>query len=205
MELKDITKFLRNNTGAKYFDADLKLFKEKFPHSKLLKDLEKVPDWRKVDLDERMCAELLQDKSACIDCIWENRGFFVDAKGFVKPMSDKGKENVDLSDVEKALLEFDLTVKKPDYNKMKQFIFDLKLEVKDNKAATYIDVLKTKQTYLMQKANFINEKERLETLKEQATEPVETVETTQGTEPVEVPTEDEQEKKSEAPDTSTQE
>jgi len=162
MELKDLNKFLRNNTGAKYFDADLKLFKEKLPYSKLIKDLENAKEWRKAELDERMCAELLQDKNACIDCIWENRGFFVDAKGFVKPLGEKGNENIELTDAEKELLAFDLTAKKPDYNNMKKLIFDLNLEVKDNKANTYVDVLSQKQSELMQKANFVSEKERLE-------------------------------------------
>ena len=200
MELKDLNAFLHQHTGAKYFEADLKLFKEKFPESKLIKDFENTPEFKKAEYDERICAEMLMHQNACIDCIWENRGFYRDKNNFIKPLGEKETQTATISELEKALLDFDLSVKKPHYNTMKQFVYDFKLKIADEKGATYVQMLTSLQNTIIAKASFIAEVERLEAANQTGNDDASTEEGTN----TDTATDAEAEKKSEDQDVSTQ-
>jgi len=141
---REINDFLANHSGAKWFDSDLVLYKQKFPHSKILQSLENPPEFRKTHLDERMVHELLRDGGQCIDCIWEARGYMRNAKGFIVPMQKDGEIN----DFEKQLLELDLD-NKPDYNIMKGIIFGLAILTTSNSKAVYTEALKERKASLI--------------------------------------------------------
>jgi hypothetical protein len=159
MDIGKINQFLHAYTGAKFFEKDKALFISKYPHSPLIKDLGNAGLHNMAILDERICAEMLMHNNACIDCIWENRGFYVNSQGLIIPL---GKSNVDeLTDIEKKLLAVDFT-QKVNFNTMKKMVFELKLEVPKHDANTYAEALQKKQAELMQKATLISEKERLE-------------------------------------------
>lgn len=146
MELEKINTFLHNHTGAKFFESDMKLFIEKFPDSKLIPSLKNAVEFQKSQLDERICAELLMHQDACIDCIWENRGFYINAEGFLKPLTEK-EENAEFTEAEKQLLDFDLT--DPDYNEMQKLIYALDLKVAKKGKKDYINALSFKKHELM--------------------------------------------------------
>jgi hypothetical protein len=155
-----VNTFLHNHTGEQYFEIDATHFIEKYPDSKLIPIIKNAMEYQKAQLDERICAEMLMH-SPCIDCIWERRGYYVNAEGFVKPLSSQ--VNIEeLSQIEKDLLDFNLGVKKPDYNTMQKFVYEFKLPIQDNKGATYVVALLDKQKEISEKAAFIEEKKRLE-------------------------------------------
>lgn len=138
MELEKINTFLRNHTNADFFEKDVELFKQKFPESKLIASLKNVMEIQKAQLDERICAELLLHKDACIDCIWENRGFYVNAQGFINPLTAT-TEKPQLTETQKQLLELD--VENADYNEMKKLVFALGLNAGKGSKKDYINTL----------------------------------------------------------------
>lgn len=159
MDIGKINQFLHAYTGAKFFEKDMAFFISKYPDSPLTKDLQNAGPHNMAILDERICAEMLMHNDACIDCIWENRGFYINNKGFVMPL-DKN-DTSELTDIEKDILAVDFT-QKVNFNAMKKLVFELELVVPKHDAKTYAEALQKKQAELMQKAAFISEKERLE-------------------------------------------
>lgn len=157
MEFKDINTFLHNHVGEKWFDIDLKLYKSIFPNSKLLVELERAQKYNKVQLDERMCSELMTH--AVCDCsIWENRGYTKDKDGFIVPM----KSDVQGPDSANQLLAIDQLLatnldEKQKYNTLKALVIGLGLPTKDKKEATYIVALKDKQALLLSEGATIPE------------------------------------------------
>lgn len=83
-ELQD---FVVKHTDAKYFEADLKLFKRCFPQSKLIPELDIAPEYAKKNLDDRMATEILSHPDMCIDTLWEARGFAL-INGKLVPMEE---------------------------------------------------------------------------------------------------------------------
>jgi len=118
------------------------------PDSKILKDLENAPEFKKAQLDERMVAELLRDGGQCTDCIWEGRGYMRDSEGFIVPMQASGE----LNEFEKQLIAIDLDAK-PNYNTLKGIIFGLGIQPLDNKVATYVAVLSKIKADIIVKTN----------------------------------------------------
>jgi len=152
---REINDFIVNHSGSQWFDVDLKLYKERFPRSLILKALEEAQEFQKKELNERMIAELLRDGGQCIDCILENRGYYRDKDGFIVPMQKEGE----LNEFEKQLLEIDLD-KKTDYNTLKAIIFGLEIHTSDAKHKTYIEALrpiKAKLTLISAKAEGSND------------------------------------------------
>jgi hypothetical protein len=136
------------------------LFVKTFPFSKLIKDLQNCIPGRKAEMDERICNELLMHEKACIDCIWENRGYYVNNSGAIKPLSEKDDDKVKLTEFEEALVSVDLSKLK--YNDLKKLVFDQKIKTKDNRTDTYLSVLIPLQKEALKKKNFIEESQRLE-------------------------------------------
>ena len=143
MELQKIQAFLINHTGAKFFAADVVLFKQKFPASPLIPELDRVETYNIAQLDERICYELLQEAGICDCVIWENRGFTIDKDGFIVPMK---KEN-EPSEDEKILMTMNLNEKQV-YNELKALLFAFELTVDNQKEITIIEALKAKQIEL---------------------------------------------------------
>lgn len=157
----EINDFIIKHADAKYFEADVKLYKKHFPNSRLIPELERAPDFAKKPLDERILSELLTNQDSCIDCIWENRGYIRDKGKLVEMISKKSqdkkaetktatkketKADDNLKIIRNNLLRIDLD--KVKYNILKQFVFDLGLQkqCKDQKKTTYIEVLKAVQS-----------------------------------------------------------
>lgn len=152
----EINDFIIKHADAKYFEADVKLYKKHFPNSRLIPELERAPDFAKKNLDERILSELLTNQDSCIDCIWENRGYIRDNGKVVtmtakkepakKQEEKKAPKNPDKKEVTlNMVLKTDLNSAK--YNVLKQMVFDLGLQkqCKDQKKATYLKAL---QDYL---------------------------------------------------------
>lgn len=66
--------FVVTHASAEFFAKDLEYYKKLFPTSKLIKDLERCPEFRKKELDARMLHEMLASQNICHECILENRG-----------------------------------------------------------------------------------------------------------------------------------
>ena len=156
--IAEINDFIIKHADAKYFEADVKLYKKHFPNSKLTPELEKAPEFAKKSLDERILSELLTNQDSCIDCIWENRGYIRDKGKLVEMASQKKapaktteKKAADVKEDNKKIIRHNLLkidLDKAKYNVLKQFVFDLGLqkECKDQKKATYLKVLKDFQS-----------------------------------------------------------
>ncbi|HET6558076.1 MAG TPA: hypothetical protein VFG54_12225 [Prolixibacteraceae bacterium] len=145
MEMND---FVIKHADAKYFDADVRLYKKHFPNSRLIPELERAPDFQKKALDERILFELLNNQDSCIDCIWENRGFIRNNDGKIIPMDELKQAGDDKLPAEMkllvlALLDADLQSLK--HNELKKFVFGLGLDknCKDHKKETYLTELNT--------------------------------------------------------------
>lgn len=145
LSLDQVNTFLQNHTSADFFDVDAKLFMEKYPDSKLIPIIKNAAPFQKAQLDERICAEMLMHGDACIDCIWNNRGFFVNAKGAVLPLGKSGK--IELKPEEKQLLDTDL--EKANYNEMKKLMFALNLEPKKGDKDAYFSALNHRKHELL--------------------------------------------------------
>lgn len=144
MELKDIQTFLNNHCGEQYFYKDLELYKQKFPQSRILRELENAQNYNKAQLDERMCYELLTEGGQCLDCLWEHRGYYRKKDGFIVPI-EKDKE---LTTFEKELLAIDLNCNHK-YNVLKALVFGLQLTTPNAKAETYIYALTARKAELV--------------------------------------------------------
>lgn len=140
MELEQIHDFLHNHIGAKWFDTDLPLYKKIFPQAKLIEQLEQCPEFKKSELDERMCAEMMMNGAVCDCSIWENRGYTLNKDGFIVPLLKNGEN----SEEELELLAIDLDAKQ-EYNTLKKLVFAFGLHTINNKEKTYINVLKAKK------------------------------------------------------------
>jgi len=151
MELKEIQHFLNHHIGEQFFEKDMELYKAKFPQSRLIPELNNAQKYNKAQLDERMCFELLNEGGQCIDCIWENRGFIRDSKGFIVPMQKEGE----LNEFEKELLAIDLDGDHK-YNVFKTLVYGLQLPTIDNKGETYIAALKDKKAELLAKGTSLS-------------------------------------------------
>lgn len=145
MELEKIHDFLHNQISDKWFDVDLSLYVKIFPQSKLLEALSNIPDFKKTELDERMCAEMMLNGAVCDCTILENRGFTRDKDNFIVPLTRNGE----LDGFEKELLALNLD-DKPKYNTLKKLVFGLGLHTPNNNVNTYVTVLKEKKTLLLQ-------------------------------------------------------
>lgn len=152
----DLQNFVVKHTDAKYFEADLKLYKRCFPQSKLITELDRAPEFAKKNLDERICTEILGHPDMCIDTVWEKRGYvLVNGKPQLmeelektpdKPVATSSTDDSSKKDSKVELLKT-LDLDKTKYNVLKSLVFDLELNDKceNHKGATYLRVLKAYQ------------------------------------------------------------
>ena len=142
MTFAELNEFVLKHTDAKYFDADVKLYKKHFPASRLIAELDRAPEFAKKALDERMIYELLNNQDSCIDCIWENRGYIRNAAAEVKELK-KRPEKVDKPAKQGVVVVPAGDLAQIKHNALKKMVYDLNLqgECENHKKETYVKVL----------------------------------------------------------------
>lgn len=142
MTFAELNEFVLKHTDAKYFDADVKLYKKHFPASRLIAELDRAPEFAKKALDERMIYELLNNQDSCIDCIWENRGYIRNESAEVKELK-KQPEKVTKPIKHEITVVPEGDLSQIQHNALKKMVYELNLQDKceNHKKGTYISVL----------------------------------------------------------------
>ncbi len=139
------------------FQADLKLYRRMFPHSKIINDLERANEFTRKALDGRMLKELL--KEICITTIHENRlKLTMKAPKIAKndktnktntqpdPANNEVSDKLKAAQQELLAIEDIATMK---YNKCKSLLLRLGLKVAKNDTATIMAALNAHKQQLL--------------------------------------------------------